>query len=104
MKEEQKITARIIIEILGAPKDHVEKTMKLVLGKVKEQKYLKLLNEKTFEAKQIKKFWSTFSEIEISVENISNLIGFCFDFMPSSIEILEPENFGVEAAEIANLL
>ena len=76
MKEEEKIVIRVVIEILGAPKEHVEETLKIVIDKVKEQKHIQLLKEKVFEAKEIKQFWSSFAELEMSMEGVSNLINF----------------------------
>jgi len=104
MREEERVVVRIVIEILGAPKEHVEKTLKLVMDKVKEQKYIQLLKEKVFETKKVKQFWSTFAEVEMAVEGINNLMNFCFDFMPSSVEILEPEKFSVNANYLNDLL
>ena len=104
MVKGQKLVAKVIIEILGAPKEHVEKTIEIVLAKVKEQAYLKVLSDKIFKAKKIKKFWGTFAEIDMEVNGVVNLIGFCFDFMPSSIEILEPNNLSMEIQEIGDLL
>lgn len=101
---EEKIVVRVVIEILGAPKEHVEKTLKLVMDKVKEQKYIKLLKEKVFETKKVKQFWSTFVEMEMAMEDVNNLINFCFDFMPSSVEILEPEKFSVKVNYLNDLL
>ena len=40
----------------------------------------------------------------MEVNGVENLIGFCFDFMPSSIEILEPNNLSMEIQEIGDLL
>lgn len=104
MEQPQKITARIIIEILGTPKDHVETTMKQIIIKMKNEEHVKLLKETTYETEQIKEFFSTFSELEIEVKNIEKLIGIIFDYMPSSIEILEPKNIVVDTIEIAGVL
>ena len=46
------------------------------------------------------KFFSVITEVEISVENIEKLIGFCFDFMPSSIDVLEPSKLEIDARDI----
>jgi len=35
--------------------------------------------------------WTTFAELEIKTSSIENLVGFCFDFMPSIIEIISPK-------------
>lgn len=102
--EQQKIVARIIIEILGMPKDHVETTMKNIIIKLKNEEKLKLLKETTYETEQIKQFYSTFSELEIEVYSIEKLIGIIFDYMPSSIEIFEPQELNVNTTELAGIL
>ncbi len=91
---------RAIMEILGSPKDHVEKTAKLVLDKVKERSDIELIKSYISDSKQVKQFWSCFVEVEMRIENIDKLIGFCFDFMPSSIDILEPSTLEMPAREV----
>ena len=104
-----KIKVKIVIEILGSPKEHVEKTMKGVIEKLKNEKEIKMLRETTYEAEQLeseqlKNMWSTFSDIEIEIENISELMGLCFDYMPSSIDILEPHKMDLETTKIAEFM
>lgn len=106
----KQIKARVIIEVVGAPRDHVEATLKNVVDKIKEEKELNLLNSELFEAKEVQlenipqKIWSAFSEIDISVDNINRIIGFCFDFMPSSIDIIEPAELNLNAGEMSDML
>ena len=99
------IKARIISEVLGSPQEHVDKTLKLLLDKIKERKELNLTNDKTFNAEKLedKLLFSGFLEYEISVESLNTLSGFCFDFMPSSIEILEPDSLNFKTVEMADL-
>lgn len=99
-----KIQAKIVVEILGTPKEHVEDTMKKVVEKLKNEEGVKLLRETTYKAEQVKKMWSTFSDLEIEVEDISKLMGLCFDYMPSSVDILEPAKMDLETVKIADLL
>lgn len=99
-----KVQAKIVIEILGMPKEHVEDAMKKVIEKLKEEQGVKLLRETTYKAEQIKNMWSTFSDLEIEVEDVLKLIGLCFDYMPSSIEIIEPNKMSLETATIADFL
>ena len=99
--------ARSIIEIVGGPKEHVDKAMGIVLGKLREDKQVKLLNEKVFEAKPLegkKPLFSTFCEIEIEVKNMSDLFGFCFDFLPSSVEIYEPTEMPLKIDSVNDML
>ncbi len=99
-----KIQAKLVIEILGTPKDHVETTMKKIIEKLREEEGVKLLRETTYEAEQVKTLWSTFSDLEVEVEEISKFVGLCFDYMPSSVEILEPFKMEIETIQISDLL
>ncbi|MDD5178038.1 MAG: hypothetical protein PHT54_02015 [Candidatus Nanoarchaeia archaeon] len=103
---EQKIIIKTVIEILGAPKEHVEETLKKVVEKLKEG--FKVRNAKTYEAQETElekhKLWTAFTEAEIQMENISKITDFCFDFMPSSIEIIEPDELRIKSPEYAELI
>ena len=90
-REIDHIRFRAIIEILGRPKEHVEETLKKYIEKIKEDSDLIILKEDYAEAKQQETMWSTFVELELVVKGVQKMIGFCFDYMPSSIEILKPE-------------
>src|SRR3989344_4590330 len=69
----QKITAQLIIEIAGFPKEHVEE------------------------------LWSSFVDIKITFKDLNQMIVFCFDYMPSSVDIIEPLKFNFESVEISGL-
>lgn len=79
-----------IIEVLGKPKEHVEKALNDYLSKIKESKLI-FIKEETSEAKEVEdSMFSTFSEVELMAKGTDALINFCFDYMPSSIEVVEP--------------
>jgi len=99
-----KIQAKLVIEILGTPKEHVEETIKKIIEKLKTENGVKLLRETTYKAEQVEKMWSTFADIEVEVEEVSKLMGLCFDYMPSSIEILEPPKVDLETTAISDFL
>ncbi len=90
-KEIDHIRFRAIIEILGRPKEHVEETLKKYIEKIKEDSGLIILKEDYAEPEQQETMWSTFVELELVVKGIQKVIGFCFDYMPSSVEILKPD-------------
>src|SRR3989344_3928264 len=91
------LKARAIIEILGSPEEHVKKTMQMILDKIKQYPDTKIIKEKMFPAEKMgdKNLWSTFTELDMEVKNVQILTGFCFDFMPSSLEIIEPEEMAL---------
>ncbi|MBU1086356.1 MAG: hypothetical protein KKD05_02440, partial [Candidatus Omnitrophica bacterium] len=102
--EKGSLHCRVIIEILGKPKEHVLNTMKAVIEQMKDYEDLKLLKAKIFEPKEVESLWNVFTEAEIVVKDASVLIGFCFDYMPSSVEIIEPEHVSYKASELAGLI
>ena len=92
-----------IIEIVGKPKEHVEETLRLVLKQLREEKGVDVLGGKVHEPKTQDAFFSTFAELNILVKDFSTLIGLCFNYMPSSVEIVEPAQFKLKPNEVANL-
>lgn len=92
------------MEVLGKPKEHVEKTIKEYVEKIKQDPDLIILKEEFADTKQQDKFWSTFAELEMVVKGIPKLIGFCFDYMPSSIEIIKPDELKMDSKETADFL
>ena len=101
-----KLKARAVIEILGSPEEHVQKTMQMILDKTKQYPNATITSEKLFPAEKMsdKKLWSTFAELEMEAKTIQTLMGFCFDFMPSSLEILEPEEMSLQHHTISDFL
>jgi len=93
MKQVTPVTARAIINIIGKPKEHIEKMLKDYIGKLKEDKQVNVIKEDYGEAEETehKGMFSVFVETEIHFTDVSRLMWFCFDYMPSSIEIVEPE-------------
>ena len=93
---EDPIRIRAIIEIVGKPKEFVEQKLKEYIEQIKVDTNLTFLNEKTEEAAEKEGVWSTFAEIELIVNGITNLVGFCIDYMPSSIDIIKPDTFNFD--------
>src|SRR3989338_8048221 len=102
--ENTHIRCKIIIEMLGKPKEHVEKTLKMYIDKVREDSSLIVLNADFADAQEKGNLWTTFAELEMIIKGIPKLIAFCFDYMPSSIEILKPEEFTMKKSTIEDFI
>ncbi|MEM2121779.1 MAG: hypothetical protein QXU20_03940 [Candidatus Woesearchaeota archaeon] len=103
MKEfENPIVARAIIELIGTPKKYLEETMHKIVESLELKKELSVLKKEFFEPTDKGKFFSTFCELEISFKDLSALMNFCIDYMPASIEILEPPNLSSNAISLTN--
>ncbi|MEA3378597.1 MAG: hypothetical protein U9Q69_03055 [Nanoarchaeota archaeon] len=98
------IIARMILEVVGAPKEHIETALQDVINKLKEESKIKLKTSKLFETKQLKnKFWSAFAEVEFSTDDMKTLLEICFDYTPSAIEILEPAGIDIDTQVLASI-
>lgn len=102
------IHCNIIIEMLGKPKDYVEKVIKEISETIGKTKGIEVIKSTPHEPKVIKEgFFSTFTELELLIENLNLLIVLIFSYMPSNIEILAPSEMKIrlsDANEFVNLL
>lgn len=102
--EHAHIRCRTIIEVLGKPKEHVENAIKEYIEHIKEDSELVVLNEDYSEAIEQGKLWSKFVEMDLVIKGTKKLISFCFEYMPSSLEVLKPEHLIMTNAELSNFL
>jgi len=102
LTEKTHLRCKIIIEVLGKPKEHVEKTIRSFVDSIEKDKDLILLNKTFADAEEKDNLWSTFVDMEMVIKGIPKLIAFCFDYMPSSVEILKPEELVMNKSTIAD--
>ena len=102
--EKGHIMVRTILEILGKPQKHIEQTIADVIKNVKRRKGTWLLEQHISEAKKIEGLWSIFTELDIHFRSFKELSQFCFDLMPSSVEIMEPESLDLHGSALTALL
>lgn len=104
---ENKILVRTIIHMIGKPKEHLSQIIRDYMAELKKEKGVAVVKEdyaEPEEQKEAKDMFSTFVEVEIEFDDIDKLMWFCFDYMPSSIEIVYPENFEYSAHDFTNYL
>ncbi|MEK6969081.1 MAG: hypothetical protein AABW48_01505 [Nanoarchaeota archaeon] len=103
---EKKILFRAIIEVLGKPKEHVQSSLEKYLQNLKENELYSVVNVQMAKLKQQKEgeLWSIFAEVEVWAEKVDHLIDFCFDYMPSSIEVVEPAELKLDEIELSAFL
>lgn len=94
------IRCKVILEVLGKPKEHVEKALKMYVEKIKDDSDLIILKEEFADLQEKEKLWATFAELEMVVKGIPKLIAFCFDYMPSSVQILKPDELNLKRSTI----
>ena len=95
------IHCSVIVELLGGPKEYIIETLQSYVEKIKAEQNHKVLKVDIAPAEAQEQLWSTFAEIELWVKDASTLAFLCFDYMPASIEIIEPETFHYRATDFA---
>ena len=98
------IRCRAIIEVLGKPKEHVEEAIKEYVNHIKEDTDLVALKEDFSDIREQGNLWSKFVELDIVIKGTAKLIGFCFQYMPSSLEVIKPEHLIFSNTELSNFL
>jgi hypothetical protein len=93
-----------IIEMMGAPKEHLSNSFKGYIEKLKENKNIIVIKEHIAKPKKKDRLFVMYVELELLAKDASELVFFCFDYMPSSIEIIEPEQFQYRATDFAAFL
>lgn len=102
--EQPPVRARVIVEMLGTPKAHVEHTLKNYVEALPEKAKVQVLAADYAEAEERDKLFMVFVELDLRFKNALHLLDFCFESMPSSVEILEPEMLTLDAASFAGIL
>ena len=103
---EKNILFRAVIEVLGKPKEHVDSSLKGYLQKLKEDGRYEVVEQDLADIKKHDQtnMWMAFAELEIKTENVGNIIDFCFDYMPSLIEIIEPMELKLDNVNLSMFL
>jgi len=96
------VLSRIIFELVGNPKEHVEKTIRAYLTNIKTDKEILILKEDYAETVEKEKLWSTYVEAEMLVKSLEKFVWLCVNFMPASIEILKPDKLTYSSKKLTD--
>lgn len=99
-----RVRARVIIEMLGSPKDHLTKTLKEYIAQLRKDKTVQVLKEDFAEPQDRDGLFAQFVELELWFKDVHHLLAFCFDAMPSSVEVIEPQDMHIDGRELQNFL
>lgn len=92
IEEKGYILAHVIFEIAGKPKEHVEKAMKMTIERIDENQNIIFVEKEFGEPEQNDEgIWSAFIDTEILFKGIGDINHVVTNYLPSTINILEPE-------------
>jgi len=101
-----KILAKVVVEIVGSPKEHVEVTIRKYINNIKDTFDVKshvLYDAEKLSNEKYKGMYSSFVDLEIEFKDFKEITKMCFDYMPSSIDIIKPDKSTVEAQDIMDM-
>ena len=98
------IHCNFIIEMLGKPKEHLEKTLKEYIELLKKDKTIEIIKEDYVEPEEKDGLFTMFVELETLMKDTKRIVEFCFDYMPSSVEIIEPSNLNYSSNDFSDIL
>ncbi len=97
------IRVLITFELVGKPREHIEQTLQAYMLNIKQDERIRAINEEYAEPlEQDEDMFSAFCEFEALVEDLDVLTWLAVNFMPASIEILEPEKLTFEGRYLNN--
>ena len=96
-------TGRAIIEVVGHPEDHVNEISKKVLENLKKENGITVVKEELANAELIKEnIFASNLEVELKFFDLSKLLNFCYEYLPSDIQIIDTEKVVLSVNEMNN--
>lgn len=93
--EKEKLQAQIILEILGRPPEHVTEALKLLVKNLGAEKGVRVISSKIHKPKPVentKDLFTAFADVMLELDALENYFGILFGYMPSHIELIEPQS------------
>tara|TARA_Y100000310_G_scaffold89923_1_gene87085 strand:+ start:44900 stop:45487 length:588 start_codon:yes stop_codon:yes gene_type:complete len=103
---EKNVVFRALIEVVGKPRKHVEESLKKYVENLGNDKLFEITGSNFAKIKKQdeQEMWAGFAEVDIKTAKIEDLTYFCFQYMPSMIEIIEPKEFVLNDGMFTNYL
>jgi len=103
----------MIVEMAGRPAEHLIESLDKYIRILNDVKDIKVHSIKLSEPKKIElsenipngeTMFTAFAEADFETESFARLSETMFDFMPSSVEVVEPDKIKMDMNEATNLL
>ena len=102
----ENLKARMIIEIMGRPPEHIKEALNTLVIKMGSEKGVKLIDKKYHEpkiVKEAKNLHITFAEVDAEFDSLEHFFSIIMGYMPSNVEIYDPEKFRLDSNDINSL-
>jgi len=100
------LKAKFIIEILGRPVEHLQKSLADLVDKIGTEKGVSVLHKEIHKPNKVEKsdnLWTAFAELDLSFETLPLFFNSIMTYLPAHIEVYDPEMFKMNTFEINEL-
>jgi hypothetical protein len=100
------LRAQLVLEILGRPAEHLTMSLTQLVDKIKQEKGITVVGHSIAEPKKVEgaeNFWSSFANLELTCGTVPALLNILMTYLPAHVEVFEPENLRLTAAELNEL-
>ncbi len=103
----------MIVEMAGRPAEHVKESLTKHVGVLDKLSDITVHKTTVSDAKEVElpkdaskteQMFTCFAEVDLETENFSRMTQVMFDFMPSSVEVIEPSKVLLDSGEATELL
>jgi hypothetical protein len=97
----------LILEILGRPPEFLTETLEKIMKDMEGEKGVSVLNKKINPPvlmKNQKDFYTSFAEVEVETESLTNLTILIFKYMPAHVELISPQNINLKNSDFEEIL
>ena len=101
-----KVHVSMIFEILGRPQETVTEALETIITRLSSEKGVKITEKKIHEpipVKEAKDIFTAFAEVNAELDSMANYFGIIFAYMPSNIEITEPQKLTITNQDLNDL-
>ena len=89
------------MEVIGHPEQHVNDVSLKVLEQLKKEDGITIINSNVNKAELVKEnIFASHIEAELKVVGMLKLLTFCYDYLPSSLEVVDSEKIVMPVREV----
>ncbi|MBU0958102.1 MAG: hypothetical protein KKF56_04825 [Nanoarchaeota archaeon] len=102
---DEKYECSMIFEMIGKPKEHIEKTMGEFMESLGSEKGVEIKEKNIAEVKPYKDsdLFSTFADVNLECNDVNVVVMILFKYMPSHIEVVKPTSLRIDNFSLNNL-
>ena len=104
MKENSNVTVRMFFKVMGWPKESLNEHLKRAVNALKAQGMRILREDYATPELEGEKLFTSHLEVEVVAESLNKLLAFCLVFPPLVLEVLDPPEFYLTAADLQDIL